>query len=114
MNYEYTAVVTRVVDGDTYDLTIDLGFHVSVRERIRLRGIDTPEIYHPSCPAEKQHGQQAKAFAESQVLGRQVVLKTYKDRTGKYGRWLGDIILQDGSSLVSLLVINGFKKKDAY
>ena len=111
--FEYNAVVTRVVDGDTLDVRVDLGFHVSVHERVRLRGIDTPEIFRPRNEKEHKHGKQAKAFVEQMVLGNSVLLKTYKDRQGKYGRWLADVIVDD-VSLVHALIANGFEKKEAY
>jgi len=112
--YEYRGTVTRVVDGDTYDLSVDLGFHVSVNIRVRLLGIDTPEIYHPRNEAEHKHGRQAKCFAEGKVLGLPVTIKTKKDRRGKYGRWLADIYLTNGESLADLLRDNGFEKKEVY
>ena len=111
---EFKALVLRVVDGDTYDLVVDLGFHVSINVRIRLKGIDTPEIYHASCPAEKEHGMQAKAFAEELVLNRWVTLRSWKGRRGKYGRWLGDLITENGESLTAMLRHAGFVKREDY
>ena len=114
MMYEYRATVSRVVDGDTYDLWVDLGLCVATRIRVRLLGIDTPEIYHASCPAEKEHGQQAKTFAVEHALGRSVIVRTHKDKRGKYGRWLAEIVLPDGTSLAELLRANGFEKREVY
>ena len=53
--YNYKAKVVRVVDGDTVDLKVDLGFHISANERFRIKDIDTPEIWRPSCESELEH-----------------------------------------------------------
>jgi endonuclease YncB( thermonuclease family) len=87
-SYIYKATLKRVVDGDTIIAIIDLGCHVLVEKRIRLAGID--------CPALKEEaGQAAKAWVQAN-LPTSFVLKTYKDKTDKYARLLGDIVLNDG------------------
>ena len=111
--HEYKATLVRVVDGDTYDFDIDLGFHVTVRERVRLLGIDTPEYYRPKSAGEKQHAIEVIDYLYNLIpLGSTVKLRTKK--TGKYGRWLADIIIDDIGSLASLLEAKGFEKRKTY
>jgi len=114
--YEYNAYVTRVVDGDTFDAIVDLGFHVSVNLRFRLADVDTPEIFHPSCPAERIHGYEAKAFVENRILNKNIVVQTKK--TGKYGRWIAHVIEliddENPPSLSEQLIEAGLEKRDSY
>ena len=91
--YEYRCKVVRVVDGDTVDVDIDLGFGVWLRkERIRLLGIDTPES-RTRDKEEKKYGLAAKAFLKK-ALGLNPVLSTSKDGKGKFGRILGEFIIE--------------------
>lgn len=96
--YEYRCTVLRVVDGDTVDVDIDLGFGVWVRgERVRVMGIDTPES-RTSDRVEKLFGLAAKKRVED-LLSGDVILKTQIDRNGedargKFGRVLGDFIVE--------------------
>jgi len=89
--YEYRARVTRVVDGDTMHLVIDLGLNVSIATTVRLSGVDTPEMNTPE-------GNVAKAFAEAWVLATSglVVVRTVKDKREKYGRYLALLLSSDG------------------
>ena len=92
--YEYRATLARVVDGDTYDLEVDLGLRVQTRTRVRLRGVDTPETYGVRRgSAEWTRGQAAKAFVLRwfEAHGPELIVRTFKDRTGKFGRWLVEI-----------------------
>ena len=83
--YRYRAVITEVYDGDTVTADIDLGFNTWRRgEKLRLYGIDTPEVRG----AERERGLVARDALRALVLGREVVLCTLEDRTGKYGRTL--------------------------
>lgn len=109
MNYQYKATLVNVVDGDTLDFDVDLGFRVTMRIRVRLNGIDTPEIFRPSCDAEATHGFGAVRFIEDNFLNKTGTLTTYKDRTGKYGRYLADF-----DDLVHQLEDNGFEKMEEY
>jgi micrococcal nuclease len=92
--YEYKATINRVVDGDTVDVDIDLGFGVWLKdERVRIMGIDTPES-RTRDSVEKKFGLAAKARLKS-LLGKTAVLKTRvakdgEDMKGKFGRILGD------------------------
>lgn len=92
--YEYRATVARVIDGDTYELEIDLGLKILTRTRVRLRGVDTPETFGvPRSSNEWRRGSAAKAFVEAwfEQHGPELVVRTYKDRTGKFGRYLVEI-----------------------
>ena len=87
--HEYHCVITKIIDGDTIDVDIDLGFDCWLhKQRIRLHGIDTPESRTRDLE-EKKYGLAAKAFVEKFIpLGSTALLNT-KEK-GKYGRYLGD------------------------
>jgi micrococcal nuclease len=113
--YEYKGVITRVVDGDTVVASIDLGFDTTLNNiRLRFYGIDTPETYRPSCEEERKHGYEAKQFVIDHILNKEVIIKTYKDKKGKYGRYLADINFDGNNYIVKLLKEHGFEKKDNY
>ena len=98
--YEYhVKKVTNVVDGDTIDVEIDLGFDISFSSRVRLAGIDTPES-RTTNKAEKVLGLEAKEYVKSKIKdAKDVVIKTEKmDSSEKYGRILGWLFL-DGSKV---------------
>jgi micrococcal nuclease len=98
--YEYhVKKVTNVVDGDTIDVEIDLGFDISFSSRVRLAGIDTPES-RTTNKAEKVLGLEAKEYVKAKVKdAKSVVIKTEKmDSSEKYGRILGWLFL-DGSKV---------------
>ncbi len=97
--YEYKCKIVRVVDGDTVDVDIDLGFGVWMhKERVRLYGIDTPESRTRDLE-EKKFGLFAKRYVEEYLpVGTIQTLKTHKDGVGKYGRILGEFLVYDGDS----------------
>ena len=84
-NYTRKAVVVYVVDGDTVDLDIDLGFYLTARHRVRLSRIDCPEKFGET----KDAGLAAKEFTTNELLGKEVQLVTRK--TDSFKRWLGEI-----------------------
>lgn len=92
--YHYRALVTEVHDGDTCTVDIDLGLSMWVHgERVRLHRINAPELKGDERPL----GEKAREALKALVLGKQVVLQTLKDEREKYGRYLGEIWLeQDG------------------
>lgn len=91
--YKYKAIVLRIVDGDTVDLDVDLGFKTRRKDRFRLEGIDTPEI-RTKDKIEKAAGLAAKArLAELTPVGSEVTVQTNKP--GKYGRWIATIFKGD-------------------
>jgi micrococcal nuclease len=95
----YVKKVTKVVDGDTIDVEIDLGFDISFSSRVRLAGIDTPES-RTLNKMEKALGREAKAYLKSQIdSAKTIVIKTEKmNSSEKYGRILGWLFL-DGSEV---------------
>jgi micrococcal nuclease len=110
--YEYKALVARVVDADTIDVIIDLGFGVHKTERLRIAGIDAAEVRGP----EKVIGKQAKAFVEKLILDRQVIVFTLQEK-GKFGRYIADVVydIEGGqANLGAVLVEKGFAVKVEY
>ena len=114
--YEYSCDVVRVIDGDTVVLDIHLGFHVTVRESCRLRGIDAPEIRGEERP----EGLESKQFLEWLVEAfdkkeDEFVCHTHKDRQGKYGRYLVDLWmitpLKDEICVNIVMVEEGYAEK---
>jgi micrococcal nuclease len=114
--YEYRATIVKVVDGDTVDVDIDLGFGIVLSdERVRIAGIDTPES-RTRDKEEKKFGLAAKARVK-QLLGKTCVLKTQinkdgEDMKGKFGRILGDFSVYDSATdrwrmLTEILVSEG-------
>ena len=97
--YEYRAHVNRVVDGDTVDVDIDLGFGILLKdERVRIMGIDTPES-RTRDKVEKIFGLASKERLK-ELLGKETILKTQinkdgEDMKGKFGRILGDFIVEE-------------------
>ena len=96
--YEYRCKIVKIVDGDTVDVDIDLGFGVWMhKERIRLYGIDTPESRTRDLD-EKKYGLIAKSWIEKFMpVGSTQTLITQKDKSGKFGRILGKFRVNDGS-----------------
>ena len=104
--YEYRCEVVKIIDGDTVDVDIDLGFGVWLRkERIRMYGIDTPESRTRDLE-EKKYGLAAKEFLTKWLSAGNITLKTQKDAEGKFGRILGDFIV-DGHRITEILVNEG-------
>jgi micrococcal nuclease len=101
--YEYWAHVTKVVDGDTLDLSLDLGFGVSFKIRARLAFIDTPEKYGVKTGSpEWEKGVAATEFVKAWLAQRKdtIVVRSHdgsKVEQGKYGRWLVEVCDREGT-----------------
>lgn len=114
--YDYNAIITNVVDGDTYDVDIDLGFHIHIHERIRVLDLNTPE----TRGEEKELGLICKEWAKQNFLNKECKLYSKKEitgpRTDSFGRWLCTIWikgeLEDITSTFSSLGCN--KLEDNY
>jgi micrococcal nuclease len=113
--YEYKAHVVKIVDGDTVDVDIDLGFGIWMKdERVRIMGIDTPES-RTSDKVEKVFGLAAKNRLKG-LLGKTTTLKTFaakdgEDMKGKFGRILGDFISEDGRLVTEIMIEEGHAVK---
>ena len=100
---DYKAKVTRVLDGDTFDCTLDLGFDIYLKQRCRMTGMDTPES-RTRDKEEKYRGLLSKAYLKDllKTAKNNVILRCDDDdETGKFGRVLADVIdiKEDGSEL---------------
>jgi len=106
--YEYhVKSITNVVDGDTIDVDIDLGFDISFSSRVRLAGIDTPES-RTTDKAEKVLGLEAKEYLKKKLKdAKSIIIKTEKmDSSEKYGRILGWLYVNDDTVSVNDHMIN--------
>lgn len=109
--YEYRAICDRVVDGDTADFTVDLGFGIKKKDRFRFAGINTPELRGE----EREAGLKAAEYVSERILGKSVIIRTNKDSQGKYGRYIATILYGDGlTDLNQELVRVGMAKVASY
>jgi micrococcal nuclease len=102
--------ITRVIDGDTIDADIDLGFDISLTKRIRLAGVDTPES-RTSDANEKKYGLEAKEWLKHKVenAGHILIKTELPDSTEKYGRIIGHLFVNDQeNSLNDQMIIEGY------
>lgn len=107
--YEYKATVIKVIDGDTADFLIQLGFNITIKERCRFFGIDTPET-RTRDKKEKAKGLAAKKFVKDTIEGKEVMIKTVKK--GKFGRYLAEVFIEGHvMSLNKILVKLGHAKE---
>lgn len=94
-------LILNVIDGDTVDLRIDIGFRQFIKDRFRLYGIDTPEIRG----SEKLKGIEASNWLKNRLASiniNDLYIRTFKDKKGKYGRWLAEIIEIKGDKFISI------------
>ena len=101
--YEYKCEVKRVVDGDTVDVIIDLGFSILYSTRVRLYGIDTPES-RTRNKDEKVRGFLSKDYLKDWLDQGGVIIRTYRDKKGKFGRVLGEMVV--GGRNINLLMVD--------
>jgi len=105
--YEYRATITKVYDGDTITADIDLGFGIILKkQKIRLLGINTPEVRGP----ERADGILSRNALRQRILDKQVIIRTSKDKKGKYGRWLGEVYVED-ENINQWLITEGYAIK---
>lgn len=111
--YHYKAFVLDVYDGDTIRVEIDMGFGLKWRGSdnkgvpIRLYGLDTPELRGE----EREDGIKVRDKVRELILNKPIILKTIKDKTGKYGRYLGIIITEENLNINEWLLTEGYAKK---
>jgi endonuclease YncB( thermonuclease family) len=97
--YCYLALVVSVHDGDTFTANFDLGMGVQMQsQKVRLRDVAAPEL-------NEQHGPEAGKYLRDMIFAQRVMVRTHKDnkeRKEKYGRWLGDVFVQQSGEWVSV------------
>lgn len=98
--YTYKAKLVRVIDGDTIDAEIDLGFNVLIRQRIRLYGIDAPEARTRDLE-EKERGLAAKQRL-TEILPKEFIVETILNKRGKFGRILGILHIKDATNNINV------------
>tara|TARA_X000000950_G_scaffold81107_2_gene101947 strand:+ start:15504 stop:15833 length:330 start_codon:yes stop_codon:yes gene_type:complete len=108
--YEYNAKLTKIVDGDTIDVEIDLGFSIWHKARVRMVGINAPETRTRDLE-EKKLGLKAKARLK-ELLSKEIILKTQLDKKGKFGRVLGEIFVNKTNINKQLLKEGVVRKYD--
>jgi micrococcal nuclease len=109
MVYNYNATLIRVVDGDTVDCWIDLGFDIKIKERIRLHGLDAPEVRTKDLD-EKRRGFETKEWLISQLEsnnGEFTIITDKYNPTGKYGRTIATLFLLDGTNINERMLQEG-------
>lgn len=107
---EYRAVCKYIVDGDTFDFIIDLGMFQYTYATVRLRGVDTPEIYGKVDQETKNRGFLAKALAVNTILNQPCTVSLYKDQM-TFGRFVADVYYYENGvkkSFAQTLIEQGF------
>lgn len=115
--YQYKAKIEKVIDGDTVDVVIDLGFKITTFQRIRLANIDTPETYNVKKDSQEyQNGIISKQYVEQRLAANNNEIKLETEKVPeKYGRYIGTIWLADSTiSLNDELVEKGLAKYVKY
>jgi micrococcal nuclease len=108
----YNAEVKKVIDGDTFDIVIDLGFDTLKKGRVRLYGVNTPES-RTSNVEEKKQGLAAKEFTDQwlQKAGSWVKIETIIDKNEKYGRVLAKVWDNAGNCLNTDIIAAGLARE---
>ena len=113
-NFEYDATVYDCYDGDTFKAIVDLGFSTVVKHTFRLYGVDTPEMRGP----EKVEGKRVRDYVRGLILNKDITIVTHRDKTGKYGRYLAEVKIEeengDEFDLAEHLLEMGMAKKLNY
>lgn len=112
--YHYRGKVISVYDGDTMRVDIDLGLSIIVHnEPVRLNRINAPEV----TGVERPQGLLARDYLRSRLEGKEVLLQTQKDDKGKYGRYIVEVWLEEGSTYINIndeLVTEGLAQYKTY
>lgn len=94
--YEYRAKVVRVIDGDTIECEIDLGFYVKTIQRLRLLHINAPEIKGRT----KLEGEKSKEYLTNRLLNKEVIIKTNRNKS--FDRWLAEVFLEENGNTINI------------
>ncbi len=113
--YKYNAIVSGVYDGDTIDCLVDVGFKITTKIKVRLANINTPELRGD----EREAGLIARDVLREKILHKKIIITTYKDKKGKYGRYIGEIlieeaILSEGVTTSTLVNVNNWLVENGY
>jgi len=106
--YKYKAHLLRVIDGDTFDVTIDLGFRITTFQRLRLVGVNTPE----TRGVERPEGLRVKDYVKNLIEGKELTIETFK--VGNYGRYICEVYLNDEEKLSQHLIMQNMAKEILY
>ncbi len=99
--YTYNAKVIRIIDGDTVEAEIDLGFSIKITEKVRIENLNTPEIFKPKDAIEKRDGLIAKEKTKQLLENKKVTIRTQK--RDRYGRVLAKVLLSDGEDFTKYM-----------
>lgn len=108
----FIAYVTEIVDADTFDVEIELGFNITFKTRIRVEGFDAPETWRPDTKEELEHGKEATQRAKKLLENKKVTLIT-NQITGYYGRYLADVYI-DNIDYSEIMINENYSKRDVY
>tara|TARA_R110002020_G_scaffold317058_1_gene532732 strand:- start:79 stop:423 length:345 start_codon:yes stop_codon:yes gene_type:complete len=103
--YEYKAKIIDVYDGDTFTFEVDLGFSITVKEKIRLAGINTPEVRGKTKP----EGIMVRDYVRSMILGKEVTIQVFKK--GKFGRYVAYVFFDNLTGIPCNLTEHLLEKK---
>jgi endonuclease YncB( thermonuclease family) len=106
----YPVTVLKAVDGDTFDVLVDLGFSLSYKVRIRMLGINTPEM-HDKDPVKRERAQRAKTEGKT---WESLSCTLIPHGTDKYGRWVSELRKQDGTDYSAHMVLIGLADVAVY
>jgi len=112
-DYKYKGRVLKVVDADTVDAKLDLGFGITMTQRFRIDNFDAPETWRPVTEAEAKHGERATNRAKQLLLDQDLLFCTSKT-AGIYGRYGAQIFLPHGDDYAQLMIVEGFEKLSKY
>lgn len=105
--YMYIATITSAYDGDTVTADISVGFGIIIKkQKLRLLGIDTPELRGDTIVEARV----SRDWLREKVLGKEIIIQTYKDKKGKYGRWLVELFV-DGININKQMITEGLAKE---
>lgn len=112
--YHYKAFISAAYDGDTVTADIDLGLKTVVKgEKLRLHRINAPEVRGP----ERSEGLKSRDWLRDRIVGKTVLIETFKDKKGKYGRYIAEIWLPENGGCTNIndeLVEKGFAEYHDY
>lgn len=111
--YCYKAKVVNLVDADTMDMEVDLGFGLKMTQRFRVENFDAPETWRPRNEAERIHGTEATKRATELLVDKPLLIRSSKV-PGIYGRYGVTIWLEDGRNFAEVMISENFQKEEQY